>query len=160
MVCPTWEELVCSQTGEYPTAGQAIGNYWMKTKNFGKKSPQICIWGIDPHMHVAKVVGGTETCKIILGLPSPESYWKWPIFNSPTCKTDLQREVEPTRLDIHQFEWCQSQSQQALGQGHTWEQIRWDGWLLSQLGTSRDSQSMAGYHQRLTGTSRSWLAPS
>lgn len=143
------EELVCSQSGEYLTAGHTRCNYWMKTNNFGKKPPQIHLWGADPHMHAAKAVGGTERCKIMLGLPSPESCWKWAIFNSPTCKTGFQREIEPIRLDTPQFKRCQSQK--ALGQRCTWGKTRWHEWLLSQLGTSRDSQGMAGYHKGSQG---------
>lgn len=72
-------------------------------------------------MYAAKAVGGTERCEIILGLLLPESCWKWPIFNSPTCKTGFQREIDPIRMDIPQFK--QRQSQQALGRGVLGEKL-------------------------------------
>lgn len=152
-------ELVCSQTGDYPTAGQARCNYWMKTKNFGKKLPQIHIWGADSHMYAAKVVGGTESCKIILGFHHQKV-----VGNGPFSIPQPARLVCKGRLSLPGWiypNWSGVKARDCLPeQGCTWGQTRWDGWLLSQLGTSRDSQSMAGYHQELTGTCPSLLAPS
>lgn len=101
MVCSRGEELVRSQTGEQPTAEQAICNYQMKTKSFAKTSPWTRILGIDPCMNAAKAVGGTGRCKNIPGLPVTRMWLEMALSLSfPTCKTGLQREIEPTRLDM------------------------------------------------------------